>query len=621
MLRDTEGVTSQGGDHSGARSFPWWLASTGSLTVEAIAEGSPRGNGHRNPGRGRAEARRRARRSALPRQSALPGRAKEGGAGVRRARTCAPRRTPGAPTTPIRRSFARTSTTSASASPVPREKNGDRARSRRAAHRSLARQGRLRPRLRRASRWPRARSRHLRPARHIARARCASRSRSAARRSTRRSAPSRPTRGASTRIAARSPFDPFTDVFNHKREHSLEFQARLRQAPRRGAAQGAHHPHPVRHRREPAHGSVPRGRPTKRGVLCGPCATSWSSDADRTVVIAGADWRTSARVSAIPPLTTRGSARSSSAPIALRSTLRETGAHASSSAHVQSDLDTRRVCGLGPIYALLRVLPDGAQRHARPLRADDRPPRRIDRQPRRDGLLRLINRALIARAQKRAAALCRLRGRGAALRGRRPGATCRACARRTRSSRWPWRARRRAVRARAPDRRPQGATGRRWAGGSEDAGSRPRRACRSNGWPLSRRISSISLMPPGHAARAMRSMSSTEMREFEMPSLRASDQTMPGMSSRRADSGGIVSRRPLKIAANAGRDETVAERAVERNLERRDGDRVGNAREDLSDFDLHGSRELLGVREDPGGTPAARALRRGPRRANRCRRS
>src|SRR5204862_609913 len=31
--------------------------------------------------------------------------------------------------------------------------------------------------------------------------------------------------GAIDSIESRSPFDPFTDVFNHKREHSLEFQA------------------------------------------------------------------------------------------------------------------------------------------------------------------------------------------------------------------------------------------------------------------------------------------------------------------------------------------------------------------------------------------------------------
>ena len=33
------------------------------------------------------------------------------------------------------------------------------------------------------------------------------------------------------------------------------------------------------------------------------------------------------------------------------------GAHRDFFHHVQGDLETRRVCGLGPIYALLRVLP------------------------------------------------------------------------------------------------------------------------------------------------------------------------------------------------------------------------------------------------------------------------
>jgi predicted class III extradiol MEMO1 family dioxygenase len=43
--------------------------------------------------------------------------------------------------------------------------------------------------------------------------------------------------------------------------------------------------------------------------------------------------------------------------------------------HVQGDLDSRRVCGLGPIYALHPRAPRRVATAARTLRADDRPPR------------------------------------------------------------------------------------------------------------------------------------------------------------------------------------------------------------------------------------------------------
>jgi hypothetical protein len=37
------------------------------------------------------------------------------------------------------------------------------------------------------------------------------------------------------------------------------------------------------------------------------------------------------------------------------------GLHRDFFSQVQADLETRRVCGLGPIYALLRVLPEAAR--------------------------------------------------------------------------------------------------------------------------------------------------------------------------------------------------------------------------------------------------------------------
>jgi MEMO1 family protein len=167
--------------------------------------------------------------------------------------------------------------------------------------------------------------------------------------------------GAVDAIAARAPFDPFTDVFNHKREHSLEFQVVF-----------------VRH--------LVGDRPVRIiPILCGigenqrtgrcPEDDARSEPflaavravverrADRTVVIAGADLAHVGPRFGDPapydPQQRKKLERTDRASLELAAEK----AHRDFFFQVQRDLDSRRVCGLGPIYALLRTLPDGCRGH------------------------------------------------------------------------------------------------------------------------------------------------------------------------------------------------------------------------------------------------------------------
>ena len=152
-------------------------------------------------------------------------------------------------------------------------------------------------------------------------------------------------------------------MFNHKREHSLEFQAVF-----------------VRH-------LVGDRKVRIIPVLCGigesqrtgacpeddarverfsaPLGAIVDKHAGRTVVIAGADLaHVGPRFGDPAPYDERERERSG----AHRSRFarsRRGGSHRDFFSHVQADLETRRVCGLGPIYSLLRVLPEGCARRAR----------------------------------------------------------------------------------------------------------------------------------------------------------------------------------------------------------------------------------------------------------------
>jgi MEMO1 family protein len=162
-------------------------------------------------------------------------------------------------------------------------------------------------------------------------------------------------------IAAACDFDPYADQFNHKREHSLEFQAvflrhLLGDRPARiipvlaglGAEQSSG--------QSPRHSSaVDRFLGAVRKVV----------DEKRAVVIAGADLAHVGPRFGDPRAFDEGERR------ALDETDRESLDHAVRGdaegfwSHVSGDLDTRRVCGLAPIYALLRTIAPGSEGHLR----------------------------------------------------------------------------------------------------------------------------------------------------------------------------------------------------------------------------------------------------------------
>ena len=160
-------------------------------------------------------------------------------------------------------------------------------------------------------------------------------------------------------IAARAPFDPFTDVFNHKREHSLEFQAvfvkhLMGDRPVRiipilcgmGESQRT--------------GLCPQDDPRSESFL-NAVQEVVERHADRAVVIAGADLaHVGPRFGDPTPYDAQQRKRLERTDRASLE-LAASQAHRDFFFHVQGDLDSRRVCGLGPIYALLRALPDGCQ--------------------------------------------------------------------------------------------------------------------------------------------------------------------------------------------------------------------------------------------------------------------
>jgi AmmeMemoRadiSam system protein B len=165
--------------------------------------------------------------------------------------------------------------------------------------------------------------------------------------------------GAIDAIAARATFDPFTDVFNHKREHSLEFQAvfvkhlvgrrKVRIIPILcgiGESQRT--------------GRCPEDDPRSERFLRAVCEHV-ELHADRTVVIAGADLAHVGPRFGDPAAYDEAEREDLERADRRSLDLAREVAHRDFFFQVQSDLDTRRVCGLGPIYALLRVLPQGCK--------------------------------------------------------------------------------------------------------------------------------------------------------------------------------------------------------------------------------------------------------------------
>lgn len=160
-------------------------------------------------------------------------------------------------------------------------------------------------------------------------------------------------------ITSACDFDPYADQLNHKREHSLEFQAvflrhllggararRARIVPIL-AGLGAHQ----------ATGRSPRGARAVERFLDALRRLVHDTGA---VVIAGAD------LAHVGPRFGDDGALDEGGRRALDATDRESLDRAVAGdaegfwSHVAGDLETRRVCGLAPIYTLLRTLPEGA---------------------------------------------------------------------------------------------------------------------------------------------------------------------------------------------------------------------------------------------------------------------
>jgi len=168
-------------------------------------------------------------------------------------------------------------------------------------------------------------------------------------------------------IATACDFDPYADQFNHKREHSLEFQAVFlrhlldkRSPERRSRARII----PIlaglgefQHRGDsPASSrSVTRFYDAVRKVV----------ERRRAVVIAGAD------LAHVGPRFGDPRPFDESERAVLGATDRDSLSRAERAdaeafwEHVASDLETRRVCGLGPVYSLLRTIEPGARGEVR----------------------------------------------------------------------------------------------------------------------------------------------------------------------------------------------------------------------------------------------------------------
>jgi AmmeMemoRadiSam system protein B len=160
------------------------------------------------------------------------------------------------------------------------------------------------------------------------------------------------------RIAAKCPYDPYVDELNHKREHSIEFQAVflrhvLGDRPARIV------PVLAGLGRQQARGTDP-GRDPRAMALLDAVRELVEERGRRIVVIAGAD------LAHVGPRF--------GDPLALGAELRdELGRRDATSldlakegeargfwSDVASDLETRRVCGLAPIYAMLRTMKEGS---------------------------------------------------------------------------------------------------------------------------------------------------------------------------------------------------------------------------------------------------------------------
>lgn len=165
--------------------------------------------------------------------------------------------------------------------------------------------------------------------------------------------------GAIDEVAKAAPFDVYADEFNHKREHSLEFQVvflkhLFKDRPIRIvpvlAGLGEHQ----------ARGTDPTGD-ARASRFLGAVKALVDARPGKVAVVAGADMAHVGPRFGDPRAWDEGERAELE-----RGDRRSLGLAATGDARgfwgdVQRDLETRRVCGLAPIYALLRTLPDGAR--------------------------------------------------------------------------------------------------------------------------------------------------------------------------------------------------------------------------------------------------------------------
>jgi AmmeMemoRadiSam system protein B len=160
-------------------------------------------------------------------------------------------------------------------------------------------------------------------------------------------------------IAARCTFDPYTDQLNHKREHSLEFQVvflkhLLGNRPARIV------PVLAGLGEQQAHGLDPAADKHASAFLDG-VRELVESRAGRAIVIAGADLaHVGPRFGDPRPYDAEARDRLAKTDRGSLSCATDLDAP-SFWASVSKDLPTRRVCGLAPIYALLRTVPSAVK--------------------------------------------------------------------------------------------------------------------------------------------------------------------------------------------------------------------------------------------------------------------
>ncbi len=162
-------------------------------------------------------------------------------------------------------------------------------------------------------------------------------------------------------IAAACDFDPYADQFNHKREHSLEFQAVFLKHLL-GNREARIIPILAGLGEQQSTGKSPHGARTVDRFFD---AVRKVVDDKRAIVIAGAD------LAHVGPRFGDEKAFDEGERLALDQTDHESLDHATRGdaegfwRHVAGDLETRRVCGLAPIYALLRTITNGSRGHLR----------------------------------------------------------------------------------------------------------------------------------------------------------------------------------------------------------------------------------------------------------------